>query len=203
MPPQEIGGKERQLFECITGMGQKTLDMIPAVWRLMLEAEPGASWKAAESERATLRCGGTLIHVGVPALDLTHFENSKVRQLMLVPHRTARGPNGMWLIRRGTKHPHMLGLKRCCVFYVGMPGIETAARPQQERGDASVIEVFDLKADATEALKKLKLNSANSSQVIQAKGFALYELIIRAGAVRYGDDLISLTSNGLSASVKA
>ena len=184
-------------------MGQKTLDVMPAVWRVMREAEPGASWRAAESEKATLRCGGTLIHVGVPALDLTHFENAKVKQLMLVPHRTARGPNGMWLIRRGTKHPHMLGLKKCCIFYVGKPGIGAVAHSQQEVGDAGVIEVFDLKADATEALKKMKLNSANSSQVIQAKGFALYELIIRADAVRYGDDLISFTSNGLSVSVKA
>jgi len=203
MPSQEIGSKERQLFECITGMGQKTLDLIPAVWRVMRETEPGASWKAAVSEKATLRCGGTLIHVGVPALDLTHFENAKVRQLMLVPHRTARGPNGMWLIRRGPKHPHMLGLKRCCIFYVGKPGIQAAAHPQQEVGDARVIEIFDLKADATAALKKTKLNSADSSQVIQAKGFALYELIIRADAIQYGDDLISFTSNRLSASVKA
>jgi hypothetical protein len=203
VPPQEIGSKERQLFECITGMGQKTLDLIPAVWRVMREAEPGASWKAAESEKATLRCGGTLIHVGVPALDLTHFENAKVRQLMLVPHRTARGPNGMWLIRRGPTHPHMLGLKKCCIFYVGKPGIEAATHPQQEGGDARVIEVFDLKADATDALKKMKLNSADFSQVIQAKGFALYELITRTDAIRYGDDLISFTSNRLSASVKA
>lgn len=203
MPPQEIGSKERQLLECITGMGQKTLDLIPAVWRVMREAEPGASWKAAESEMATLRCGGTLIHVGVPALDLAHFENAKVRQLMLVPHRTARGPNGMWIIRRGPKHPHMLGLKRCCIFYVGKPVIEAAAHPQQEVGDARVIEIFDLKADATEALKKMKLSSADSLQVIQAKGFALYELIIRANAIQYGDDLISFTSDSPSASVKA
>jgi hypothetical protein len=203
IPPQEIGSKERQLFECITGMGQKTLDLIPAVWRVMRKTEPGASWKAAVSEKATLRCGGTLIHVGAPALDLTHFENAKVRQLMLVPHRTARGPNGMWLIRRGPRHPHMLGLKRCCIFYVGEPGIEAGAHPQQEGGDAGVIEVFDLKADATEALKKMKLNSAKSSQVIQAKGFALYELIIQADAIRYGDDLISFTSYRPSASVKA
>jgi hypothetical protein len=61
----------------------------------MRDFEPGGFWKTAENEKATLRCGSTLIHVGVPALALRHFEITKVKKLMLVPHQTARGPQAL------------------------------------------------------------------------------------------------------------
>ena len=196
IPPQEMGSKERQLYECTSDMGQKTRDLIPALWRVMRDVEPGSSWRTAETEKATLKCGATLIHVGVPALALRHFESVKVKMLMLVPHQTARGPNGLWLIRRGPNHPHILGLKKCSVFSVCNSARLASGDSKQEQCGARTVEFFDLKADAQVALKHSRSPTSDSLQVIQVKGFELYDLIGRTDVIKYGDDLIRLTPAG-------
>ncbi|WP_122252457.1 hypothetical protein [Pseudomonas savastanoi] len=195
VPPEETGRKEPLLFDFTSDMGRKTVELVPALWRVMRSAEPKGSWKRADAEKATLWCGSTLIHVGVPAMVIRHFESSKVRQLMLVPHRTARGPNGLWLIRRGPKHPHALGFKKCTGFYLGRVPAKTPVDPPEPTGSADSIVIFSLKSDADAALKNLPdaSRSMQVMQVMQVKGFALYDLISLANVICHGDQQTVLT----------
>lgn len=197
IPTQDIGSKETRLFECARGLGQKTQDLIPVIWRVMRETEPEGFWATAADEGATLRCGGTLIHVGTPALALKHFESKKVTHLMLVPHRTARGPNGVWLIRRGPNHPLRLGFKKCGAFYVCASDSLMTLDSQTARSDEA-IELFDLKSQANETLKKMKLMSSKSLRVIHVQAFELYDLIGRSKVIKHGEELIKLTAASAS-----
>ena len=194
VPAEEMGRKETQLLDCTSDMGRKTVELIPAIWRVMRSTEPNGNWKKANAEKATLWCGSTLIHVGMPTMAIRHFESSKVRQLMLVPHQTARGPNGLWLIRRGPKHPHALGFKKCTGFHLGSVPAKAPVVPVEPIGDAGSTVIFGLKSDADTALKNLP-DAPRSMQVVQVKGFALYDLIGGVDGICHGDQQATNRSN--------
>ncbi len=196
IPEDEIGKKERQLLGCTQRMGQKTRDLVPALWRVMREKEPGGSWSSAGEEKATLRCGGTLIHVGTPSLTLRRFESTKTKQLMLVPHPTARGPNGAWLIRRGPKHPHIVGFKKSSVFYVGKPGAPALVKVKEDFGEVGILELFDSKTSAKESIKQIPSADSEPLEIIQAKGTQVYELLSQADVIESGNEQIALTPIG-------
>jgi hypothetical protein len=43
--------------------------------------------------------------MGRPNLPVYRLEELSCSELILVPHVTTKGPNGLWIIRRGEKHP--------------------------------------------------------------------------------------------------
>lgn len=84
-------------------LGKKSLELVPAIVRLMGVQEPLGEWSSRDV--VTLHCGGTQLRLGTPELDISCFDdNPAIRQLALIPHRSARGPNGAWLLRRGPSH---------------------------------------------------------------------------------------------------
>ena len=40
-----------------------------------------------------------------PSLDIGMLDKVATSALVIVPHKTTRGPNGLWIIRRGPQHP--------------------------------------------------------------------------------------------------
>lgn len=196
IPKDETGRKEGQLLKCIEGMGEKNRELIPALWRLMRKSQPGGSWKEARDEQATLRCGHALIHIGAPALTLRHFESVRVEQLVLAPRITARGPNGVWLIRRGPNHPHTLGLKKISASYLTRPESRDLSQESGAPADVSTIELFDLKVDAAQAARNHQLDGSDPVEVSQARGFQVYELICSKDVVRCGEVLVPVTLRG-------
>ena len=53
---------------------------------------------------ASLICGSTLLAVGRPYVSVRlMMQGCDIRQVAVVPHLSARGPNGVWLIRRNDK----------------------------------------------------------------------------------------------------
>ncbi|WP_159933399.1 hypothetical protein [Pseudomonas sp. S35] len=96
---------ERALKNLGPIMGRKSQELIPVIIRLMRDLEPFGSWSSNGSDKTMFKCGSTHLHLGRPALPLKLFDkNPALRQLVLIPHLSARGPNGAWIIRRGPEH---------------------------------------------------------------------------------------------------
>lgn len=47
----------------------------------------------------------TFIRIGRPRASVEALNKKSCARLVLVPHRTRRGPNGLWVIKRGPNHP--------------------------------------------------------------------------------------------------
>ncbi|MDO7897083.1 hypothetical protein [Pseudomonas citrulli] len=108
---------------CKPMMGRKSRELVPAMIKLMREQEPFGSWSSADSHRAKFKCGSSEVHLGRPAIPIRFFDDKPwVRQLLLIPHISARGPNGAWVIRRGPEHPDRKALEGKHAYYLMTSG---------------------------------------------------------------------------------
>lgn len=104
-----------------------------------------------------LWCGGTLLRLGRPSTSTYQFDDDpQLRQLGLVPHLSARGPNGLWLIRRGRNNSDIGALASVKAFYLvedGTPCVVTCTDYTEERRRrADVLELFLTRADAVQSI---------------------------------------------------
>ncbi|WP_394845141.1 hypothetical protein LZC95_49965 [Pendulispora brunnea] len=63
------------------------------------------------------RYGGFYVTMGRPYLDIDVLNNVNATAVVLAPYITTRGPNGIWILRRGAQHPFQALFERvrCCV----------------------------------------------------------------------------------------
>lgn len=94
-------------------VGMKTRYSLAALMPLIEEQELRGTWAALGSGSDTsFRCGETAVIVGRPSLPTHLLDRSHgIRQLAVAPHFSERGPNGVWLIRRGPNHPEVVAHK--------------------------------------------------------------------------------------------
>jgi hypothetical protein len=137
--------------------GEKTLQLLPPLTRAMRKIEPKGAWHSELGRLRNLWCGGTLLRLGRPSTSTHRFDDDpQLRQLGLVPHLSARGPNGIWLIRRGRNHADTRTLAGVRAFYLvedGTPCVVTCTDYTEERRrQADVLELFLTRADALQGI---------------------------------------------------
>lgn len=102
--PVDESKKEMLARDHYPSLGISTRKILPAIFNVVAEKDHFLNYKI--KERSELRCGGTRVFVGKPYIpNLKTLDDLSVRQLAMVPHLTAKGPNGIWFLRRGPNHP--------------------------------------------------------------------------------------------------
>lgn len=88
------------------GTGQKTITAFIDAINYLCPQVPGRFWKQEYSDKTAIKIGGYLVRSGkAPSLYISILDRVETSSLVLVPHKTTRGPNGLWIIRRGPEHP--------------------------------------------------------------------------------------------------
>lgn len=186
IPESDKGTHERRLHLLTQDLGKKTRELIPAVWRLARELEPDEEWDCGKYEGGTLTCGSTLIHIGRPALPLRIFNETTYKRLMLIPHLTARGPNGAWLIRRGPKHSHLSLTEDRTAYYSSLHSYT----------EISTLELFRTHDEAKDSIFDVSEDELEKYKVCQASSKDLYDLMIGMDIVEYEGQHVVLTRVG-------
>ncbi|OLU16975.1 hypothetical protein BVH01_10450 [Pseudomonas sp. PA1(2017)] len=183
---------ERALFH---GLSKKSSKLLPALIRLMDIQEPLGQWSTWDS--TTIQCGSTMIHLGRPALSVRAFSRSPwIRQMALVPHLSARGPNGAWLIRRGPLNEHIASLAERYAFVNRVNGQADLAHHTYGKWDeAIVLELFSSKNRALERCGNA-LDAGESAETVKVTGDSLLQLICSVDAVEIDDALFAVTWAG-------
>ena len=121
-PHQDLHEDERSMIrQAEVRMGSKSRQLIPPLIRFLRQRDPNWLHCAAPytADRSVLHCGSTIFYFGTPPVDLHRFKQEPgVWQVALVPHLSARGPNGIWVIRRGTQHPDLLAMQGVNAYYL-------------------------------------------------------------------------------------
>ncbi len=121
-PAQDLREAELSVIQWANmQMGAKSRQLIPALIRFLQQRDPQWIHRAPPyiTDRSVMHCGSTVFYLGTPPLDLHRFVREPgVRQVALVPHLSARGPNGIWVIRRGPSHPDLLAAKGVKAYYL-------------------------------------------------------------------------------------
>ncbi|MDR6538873.1 hypothetical protein [Variovorax soli] len=191
IPVEEIEFGEEYLMRCANLWGKKSQRIVPALLRLAREVEPLGDWSDSDSSRTVIRCGGTLVHVGRPELCVWRLhDNPSIRQLALIPHLTARGPNGAWLIRRGASHPDHQTMRGTQVFYHSDEIGPVVRSVSQHKSYISWIQVLDLFATEEQARQNLK---GKDRDIRSATDDELLELTGLCDALRIGRRKLAIT----------
>jgi hypothetical protein len=85
--------------------GKKSQEAMQFVIEILDSFNKGGRWQSHLSERSRFRYEGTEIFVGRPVLNLDLLDSFSCSQLLVAPHISRRGPNGIWIIKRGNNHP--------------------------------------------------------------------------------------------------
>ena len=171
-------------------LSKKSLAVFPGIMRIMQTHEPNGKWRY--SDGSELICGGSLIYHGYPIPNIEAFDSLiPIRQLVLVPHLSSRGPNGAWLIRRGPNHKDIVELSKKHAFAIG-----TDLRQRSYTSDHPYesLELFSSMEDALEAAR----DCSYSESPLELNGDQILRLICQADVVEINHTIHIVSSWGLT-----
>lgn len=185
------------LPRAVYDLGQKTQALLPAVLDALKVHEPHGEWTFGGTiSRNVRKIGGTLVLMGRPDVPM-HLLNERlgVRQLMVVPHISARGPNGIWLLRHGPKSPIVSALTGKRAYYLNCDGRPLIFEWDPEGGQSYIrhvktIELFTNKRAANRAASKNEAGHVAPIEVALATGPEILAIAGLAEAVMVGDELL-------------
>lgn len=200
VPLEEISRRDKKLLRIAPMMAKKSQVLIPAIIRLMKKHERFGIWESSDSYRVKLSCGATELHLGRPVLPYNAFDDEPtIKQYVLIPHVSAKGPNGAWIIRRGPNHPDARYLANRHAYYLGSPGSpETVAyRDRNKTWSTEMLELFNTRDDAKEFAAMLdEGNESPATEIGRAEGLDLISLFALVDVVEIGDHQLAMTRAG-------
>ncbi|HOY87538.1 MAG TPA: hypothetical protein PLJ94_06885 [Methylotenera sp.] len=146
---------------------------------------------------------GAQAFVGSPIVLVKLLDEITTSELVIMPHISARGPNGIWSIRRGAKHLLTLAFANISGYCYkddehGKPLILTLSK-RELRPDwacARVIELFSSVAEAKVYAKNLIEDEVDDSEIMQIDGQTILDLISYADVVSINGDAHAITPTG-------
>ena len=87
-------------------VGRKTLEALTDAIHYLCPQVPARFWNTDIWNKTGIRIGGYQVNTGkCPYLNIGMLDRVQYSALVIVPHKSRRGPNGLWIIRRGSEHP--------------------------------------------------------------------------------------------------
>ncbi|MBV4459205.1 hypothetical protein KVG96_14700 [Pseudomonas sp. COR58] len=194
-----ISDRDRKLIRVAPIMGKKSQVLIPAIIRLMAKYSPFGDWDASESHRGRLRCGATVLHLGRPSLPHYPFDDEPtIEQFVLIPHISAKGPNGAWIIRRGPKHPDVQALARKHAFFLATAESpdKIQYRDHSKLWSTEILELFNSREEAEASAAEW--DDGTAREIRSANGLELISLFALVDVIEIGDHRLPITHSGAS-----
>ena len=139
--------------ECYPPLGSATRKILPGIFRVIEERDHFYRYEI--KDRTELRCGGTDVRVGKPYLPHPElFDDLSLKAVALVPHLSAKGPNGVWFLRRGPNHPLVKSFDNKQAFILTDDGKPSYIHHQDLMTDQNLcyLNIFSNKTRADEGL---------------------------------------------------
>lgn len=157
-------------------------------------------------ENTQFGIGGARVILGQPHIPIHILDDVTTSELVLMPHVTARGPNGIWRLRRGSEHP--LEKQGTCLrplYYLVDEDAEPAitnivARESWRYSPAhactKALDMFSSKKKANDWARTLAADEIGNYQVKQVGGKDLLQVLAHLDLVLLPDTELALTQSG-------
>jgi hypothetical protein len=100
-----LSDPEERLGRIARSWGAKTRELLPFLLAYIRQCVMPLTRVEQESGVRELDIGGMLIGLGRPQLPYRLLDELIYSRIALFPHQSRRGPNGIWELRRGKRHP--------------------------------------------------------------------------------------------------
>jgi hypothetical protein len=101
----ELPDTEKRLERLARSWGKKTQELLPFLLAYIRRCGMPPTRIEQEAGMRELDIGGMSIGLGRPQLPYRQLDELIYSRIALFPHRSRRGPNGIWELRRGKRHP--------------------------------------------------------------------------------------------------
>ena len=177
--------------------GKKTREAMRLVIDWFEVNHPIQAWKFDNSSRTAFLINGNYVHVGRPSINLRCLDHHSCSGLMLVPHFTKRGPNGIWIIRRGTNHRLEKMFREICVYFLKWkdqsPAIVQVISDWQE---IHLIDLFRKKADADLFAREISEEKEPEYYSSEVSGNELLRIISLVDQVEIDGEAYAISPDG-------
>lgn len=98
-------GKIRKFLNTLNTLkGKKSFEALADAVHYFCPCVPESSWDVGFCRPTQIKIGGYYVFTGAyPYINLDELDKPECSALVIVPHKTKRGPNGLWIIERGPK----------------------------------------------------------------------------------------------------
>lgn len=158
--------------------GKKTTKAMRSIIDWFEDNDRIQTWNYDDSSRAAFTINGTFVHVGRPSIDHRCLDHHSCSALMLVPHFTKRGPNGIWIIRRGTKHILERMFRNVSAYYLTWEAPSVSiVRAVSDWNEIDLLELFRKKTNAESFAREISEKTEPEFCVSEASGKELLRII--------------------------
>jgi hypothetical protein len=190
-------------FRC----GEKTRKLIPYIVAYFRQPERWPKPLLRHGlENNVGRVGGARILVGRPYIPTDELDKVTTSELVLIPHITSRGPNGIWTIHRGENHPLVSMSRAIGAFTIeddpGEPAIVSLVSDPAWFGcpshtHAKALDIFKNKKAAAQWARELNKDEQFKVDVAEISGKRLLDLLSNLDVLLTENGEIALTHLGV------
>lgn len=184
---------ESRVHRLMSYRGKKTRELAPYLLRYVRDHRlPLYSRCNSRSGAAELELEGTFIAMGRPWIAHSQLDTLEFSRVALMPHLSQRGPNGIWELRRGEKHPFEIRMKNTAAYIHTTPtGLPSRICYVNKFGaECQRISVFMMREQAQEAAAEEEEDFDLPLTVARIEGSSLLETL------SYVDAIELFTSDG-------
>jgi len=107
----------RELFaRAERSIGKKTKAVMELAINWLQDRDRGGTWERNYRDNCHFKACGTEVFLGFPPVPIDLLDSLSCSHLLIAPHLSRRGPNGLWLISRGGNHPAVRVFEHCTAY---------------------------------------------------------------------------------------
>lgn len=175
--------------------GKRTQVAIPYVIEWFTNNNRCDLWHKNYNESRHFKIGGAKVLVGRPCIDLTLLDSLSCSSVVVVPHLSRRGPNGLWILSRGTNHPVNKKFASCKAYYLTYEGCPSICEEIDGWQHVHSFEFFRQQEQAAIRLRELNEDD-DPLEIASAAGSTLLSLIAAVDIIEVDSDRYPITQDG-------
>jgi hypothetical protein len=193
LQPDEV--RLREYIERFSGA--KTRQLAPLIMSHLRDHDPSGTWRYSFHGDSQFRRGGADVVVGRTELRLSRLDDLECSEVIVVPHISKRGPNGLWIIGRGERHPLELAFGDRFAYYLEEGGRPDVILECDDWREAILIELFASRRTASALARSMREAFQVDCTVERAVGHDLLNLIARADTVELDGERFAISEGDL------
>lgn len=180
--------------------GKKTQAVMSYVVEWFIGSNRCNLWHHEYNERARFKIGGSEVLVGRPYIDLTLLDSLSYSAIVIVPHLSRRGPNGLWILSRGANHPIKQQFATCQTYYLTCEDVPCIVEEIDDWKSIHSLELFQQREHAESQAENLQKEILDEDdigfKIAKAAGSKLLALLSCVDVVEIEAARYALTRNG-------
>jgi len=179
--------------------GKKTQEVMPFVIEWFKDNNRCDLWHRDYNEKTRFKIGGMEVLVGRPCIDLTLLDSLSCSAIVIVPHLSRRGPDGLWVLSRGANHPIEQKFTACSAYYLAYGACPSIAEEIDDWKSIHSLELFQQKVQAETRNQEFKDEDEDEDidfDIVNAAGSELLSLISSVDIVEVDSGRYPITRAG-------